>query len=190
MSRRIIVGLSGASGAGLGLEVLRLLKNLECETLLTVTSSAEKTIEQELGASGRREISELATVEFAPDEIGASIASGSCLTDGMVVVPCSMRTLASISCGCGEGLLIRAADVCLKERRRLVLVAREAPLHAGHLEAMLKVTQLGGIVYPPVPAFYAAATSMDEVMRQMAARIVATLGIDPGPALPRWTGLK
>ena len=188
MSRRVIVGISGASGAVLALEILRLLANLDVERLTVVSRGAEKTIAHELGAQGREEIRRLATREFAPEDLCAPIASGSHPVDAMLVAPCSMRSLAAIAYGTGEGLLVRAADVCLKERRPLVLLAREAPLHAGHLEAMLKVTRMGGIVFPPVPPFYAGPESLDDMVRQIAARALATAGIDPGPSLSRWTG--
>lgn len=190
MSRRVIVGISGTSGAVLALEILRLLADLGVERLTVVSRGAEKTIAHELGAEGRDEIRRLATREFAPDDLCAPIASGSHPVDAMLVAPCSMRTLAAIAYGTGEGLLVRAADVCLKERRPLVLLAREAPLHAGHLEAMLKVTGTGGIVFPPVPPFYVGPESLADMIRQIAARALATAGIDPGTSLNRWTGLS
>lgn len=188
MSRRVIVGISGASGAVLALEILKLLAELDVERLTVVSGGAEKTIAHELGEQGRDEIRRLATCEFASDDLCAPIASGSHPVDAMLVAPCSMRSLAAIAYGTGEGLLVRAADVCLKERRPLVLLAREAPLHAGHLEAMLKVTRMGGIVFPPVPPFYAGAGTLDDMVRQIAARALATAGIEPGSSLIRWTG--
>lgn len=187
--RRVIVGISGASGAAIALETLRILRDLKIERYVTVSAGAELTIHHELGSEGRKEINTLATVDLPPGDLAAPIASGSFQVDAMIVAPCSMRSLAAIAYGTGDGLLVRAADVTLKERRSLVLIAREAPLHEGHLEAMLKVTRMGGIVFPPVPPYYSGLTSMDDVNRQIAARGVATAGIDPGCHLKRWDGL-
>ncbi|CTQ53596.1 Phenolic acid decarboxylase subunit B [Roseibium album] len=187
-ANRVIVGISGASGAALALEMLRLLKELEIERYVTVTSGAELTLLYELGRDAREEVRTLATLDLSPSDLAAPIASGSFHIDAMLVAPCSMRSLAAIAYGTGEGLLARAADVTLKERRPLVLLAREAPLHEGHLEAMLKVTRMGAIVSPPVPPFYSGLTSFEDMTRQIAARALATAGIDPGPALRRWEG--
>ncbi|WP_428671384.1 UbiX family flavin prenyltransferase [Roseibium sp.] len=188
-ANRVIVGISGASGAILALELLRLLKTLGIDRHVVVTAGAERTIELELGEGARDDIRTLASEEFAPQDVAGRIASGSFPVDAMVVAPCSMRSLASIAYGTGEGLLARAADVTLKERRPLVLLAREAPLHEGHLEAMLKVTRMGAIVSPPVPPFYAGLESLEDMTRQIAARALATAGIDPGNALRRWEGV-
>jgi len=130
----------------------------------------------------------LATVEHAAGDLAAPIASGSFAVDAMLVVPCSMRSLASIAYGTGEGLLARAADVTLKERRRLVLLTREAPLHEGHLEAMLKATRMGAVIQLPVPPFYAGLNSLKDMTRQIAARALASAGLDPGPDFRRWQG--
>lgn len=186
--QRVIVGISGASGAAIALETLRILSELGVERFVTVSAGAEQTIRHELGTTARKEIRKLAKGDFAPTDIAAPIASGSFKVDAMIVVPCSMRSLSAIAYGTGEGLLARAADVTLKERRRLVLVAREAPLHEGHLEAMLKVTRMGAVVSPPVPAFYSGLESLEDMTRQIAARGVATAGIDPGEILRRWEG--
>jgi len=188
--QRVIVGISGASGAAIAVETLRILSELGIECFVTVTASAELSIRHELGAIAREEIRKLATQDFAPTDLAAPIASGSFEAGAMVVVPCSMRSLASIAYGTGEGLLARAADVTLKERRPLVLVAREAPLHEGHLEAMLKVTRMGAIVSPPVPPFYAGLKNLEDMNRQIAARSLATAGIDPGKFLKRWEGIR
>lgn len=188
-SGRLILGISGASGAVIALELLRLARSLGLETFVTVTKGAELTIQHELGDEARGEIRGLATEEYTMAELGAPIASGSCPMDAMIVAPCSMRSLASIAYGTGEGLLARAADVTLKERRRLVLLAREAPLHEGHLEAMLKVTRMGAIVLPPVPPFYAGLSSLEDMTRQIAARALAMAGFDPGDDLRRWQGM-
>ncbi|GAB2187887.1 UbiX family flavin prenyltransferase [Roseibium sp. LAB1] len=186
--KRLVIGVSGASGAIVALELLRLSRMLGLETFTTVSPAAERTIELELGDAARREIRDLATDEFVVSDISAPISSGSFQMDAMIVAPCSMRSLAAIAYGTGEGLLARAADVTLKERRPLVLLARESPLHEGHLEAMLKVTRMGAIVAPPVPPFYLGLSTLEDMTRQIAARALATAGIDPGSALRRWTG--
>ncbi|WP_298964841.1 UbiX family flavin prenyltransferase [uncultured Roseibium sp.] len=187
-SRRVIVGISGASGAAIALEMLRMLADLQVERHVIVTRGAEHTIEHELGPDGREQIGALATVEYPQTDLFAPLASGSFSVNAMLVAPCSMRSLASVAYGTGEGLLCRAADVTLKERRPLVLLAREAPLHEGHLEAMLKVTRMGAIVSPTVPPFYAGLTDLDDLVRQIAARALATAGIDPNANLRRWQG--
>ncbi|MBO6508271.1 MAG: UbiX family flavin prenyltransferase [Roseibium sp.] len=186
---RVIVGISGASGAVLAVELLQMLKDLKIDSFVTVTTGAEQTIRHELGASAREDIRSLASFDLASTDLAAPIASGSFQVDAMLVAPCSMRSLAAIAYGTGEGLLVRAADVTLKERRPLVLLARETPLHEGHLEAMLKVTRMGAIVSPPVPPFYAGARTLEETVRQIAARALASAGIDPGHHLKRWEGL-
>jgi 4-hydroxy-3-polyprenylbenzoate decarboxylase len=186
--KRLVIGISGASGAAIALELLRLCKELKLETFTTVSAAAERTIQLELGEAARQEIHDLATQEYAVSDVAAAISSGSYPVDAMIVAPCSMRSLAAIAYGTGEGLLARAADVTLKERRPLVLLAREAPLHEGHLEAMLKVTRMGAIVAPPVPPFYMGLLTLEEMIRQIAARALAMAGVDPGNALQRWTG--
>ncbi|MEM9633432.1 MAG: UbiX family flavin prenyltransferase [Pseudomonadota bacterium] len=187
-AKRVVVGISGASGAALALEILRLLTKLEIERYVTVTAGAEQTIRHELGPKARDEITALATRDLPPSDLAAPIASGSFPVDAMLVAPCSMRSLAAIAYGTGEGLLARAADVTLKERRPLVLLAREAPLHEGHLEAMLKVTRMGAIVSPPVPPFYSGLEGLEDMTHQIAARALSTAGIEPGGALRRWQG--
>lgn len=186
MPERMIVGVTGASGAVLALEVLRLLAQAGVETHLVVSAGARLTIAHELGVGGYDALSALASVIHAPQNLAAPIASGSFRTAGMIVVPCSMRSLAAMAHGLGDNLLTRAADVVLKERRRLVVVPREAPLHEGHLEAMQRLARFGAIVAPPVPPFYARPVSIEAMVREIAARIVNWAGIDPGPALTRW----
>ncbi|WP_269586048.1 UbiX family flavin prenyltransferase [Roseibium sp. Sym1] len=185
---RVIVGISGASGACIALELLGMLADLGIERHVIVTEGAERTLELELGRGARDKVAALATCCHGSGDLAAPVASGSYPVDAMLVVPCSMRSLAAIAFGTGEGLLARAADVTLKERRRLVLVAREAPLHEGHLEAMLKVTRMGAIVSPPVPPFYAGLANLEDMVRQIAARALATAGFDPGERLRRWQG--
>lgn len=187
MKQRIIVGISGASGAILGQRVLELLSHAaDVECHLIVTPAAERTIALELDETGLQSLRELGTVYHSCDDVSASIASGSFRCDGMIIAPCSMRSLSAIANGLADNLLTRAADVTLKERRRLVLVAREAPLHAGHLEAMLRVTNLGGIIFPPVPAFYAQPRTIDDIVTQIAARALGLLGVNVEGYTRRW----
>lgn len=184
---RIIVAISGASGAVLGLRVLELLADGQrAESHLVISPAAERTLTLEVGDDAPARARSLAGVVYDAPNIGARIASGTFRCSGMVVAPCSMRTLSAIAHGLTDNLITRAADVMLKERRRLVLLAREAPLHAGHLNAMLAVTNLGAIVMPPVPAFYAHPQSLDDVVTQIAARSLDLLGLDVDHALARW----
>lgn len=186
MRRRMIVGVTGASGAVLAQEVLRLLARAEIETHLVVSAGARMTVAHELGADGLERLSALASHVHSPRNLAAPIASGSFRTDGMIVVPCSMRSLAAMAHGLGDNLLTRAADVVLKERRRLVVAPREAPLHEGHLDAMLRLARLGAVIAPPVPPFYAKPASVEEMVREIAARLINWAGVDPGDALTRW----
>lgn len=187
--QRIIVGISGASGAVLGLRALELVGDTcRVETHLVISTAAERTLALEVGPEAADRARSLASVVYDASNIGARIASGSFRSDGMIIAPCSMRTLSAIAHGLTDNLLTRAADVTLKERRRLVLLAREAPLHAGHLEAMLTLTRLGAIVMPPVPAFYAKPSTVDAIVTQIAARSLELLGIDVGDAIARWPG--
>lgn len=186
MTKRLVVGVTGASGSVLALETLRQLAKAEVETHLIVSKGARATIAHELGEYGLAQLSEAASRTHPPDDLAAPIASGSFRTDGMIVVPCSMRSLAAIAHGLGDNLLTRAADVTLKERRRLVLAPREAPLHEGHLNSMLVLARMGAIVAPPVPPFYVRMASMEDLVRQLAARLVNWAGIEPGEEMTRW----
>lgn len=188
MRKRIVVGVTGASGSMLALEVLRQLRAAGAETHLVVSRGGRLTIRHELGEDGLDRLSAHASHVHSAADLAAPIASGSFATDGMVVVPCSMRTLAAMAHGLGDNLLTRAADVALKERRRLVVLPREAPLHEGHLNAMLALTRMGAIIAPPVPPFYAEPKSLDDIVREIAARVLTWLGIDPGDRLTRWSG--
>ncbi|MFP5406109.1 MAG: UbiX family flavin prenyltransferase [Gammaproteobacteria bacterium] len=185
---RLIVAITGASGAAYGVRLLELLHESEFETHLVVSAAGWATVEQELGRA-RREIEALARVNHGIREIGATIASGSFDTLGMVVAPCSMKTLASIAHGMADNLVARAADVALKERRRLVLMVREAPLNLAHLRNMIAVTEMGAIVFPPVPAFYHRPRSIDEMIDQTCASALSLLGVAAGDA-PQWPGLR
>jgi 4-hydroxy-3-polyprenylbenzoate decarboxylase len=168
---RLIVGLSGASGIVYGVRLLEFLRNLPVEAHLVMSKSAEVTIayETDLKVS---DVQALADVWYPAGDMGAALSSGSFRTLGMVVAPCSMRSLAEIAGGVTTSLLTRAADVVLKERRRLVLMVRETPLHSGHLRNMLSVSEMGAIIAPPVPAFYARPANLDEMIDQTVGRVL------------------
>jgi flavin prenyltransferase len=180
--------MSGATGAPLGVRLLEVLRELDdVETHLVMSRWARSTIELETGLSVRQ-VAKLADVVHGPGDQSAAISSGSFRTDGMVVVPCSMKTLAGIRTGYSDGLIGRAADVCLKERRRLVLVPRETPLNEVHLDNMLALCRMGVTILPPVPAFYNQPTSLADVVEHIVTRILDQLGL-PAPNARRWTGL-
>ena len=184
LPRRLIVGISGASGVVYGLRLLELLRGTGIETHLVVTRAADVTRGHELELSAR-ELRALATVHHPVTDIGAAIASGSFRTMGMIVAPCSVRTLSEIATGATGNLLTRAADVVLKERRRLVLLFRETPLHLGHIRNMLAATEAGAIVMPPVPAFYGRPASLDAVVTATVCRALDLFDVDVG-RLARW----
>lgn len=189
MNRRIVIGMTGASGAVYGVRLLEALRAEDgVETHLVVTRAAALNIAAELEVS-RREIESLADVVHSDRDIGASIASGSYRTDGMVIAPCSMKTLAAVATGVTDTLVSRAADVSLKERRRLVLLVRESPLHLVHLRNMATVTEMGAIVFPPMPAFYARLDSIGAMVDQSVGRVLDLLGFD-SPLVKRWSGMK
>lgn len=189
MNRRIVVGISGASGAVYGVRLLEELRAVAAiETHLVVSSAGYLNLATETGLS-KGELHALADVVHADRDIGATIASGSFTTSAMLVVPCSMRTLSAIATGLSGTLLTRAADVTLKERRRLVLVARETPLNLAHLRNMTTVTEMGGIVFPPVPAFYAGLDSIAAMVDQSVGRILELIGIESA-LLRRWGGVR
>jgi 4-hydroxy-3-polyprenylbenzoate decarboxylase len=183
---RLVVGISGASGAALGVRLLELLRELGVETHLVLTRAAILAIGHELDRPVES-VRALASVVHPLQDVGAAIASGSFRTDGMIVAPCSMRTLAAIATGVTDTLLTRAADVVLKERRRLVLLARETPLHLGHLRNMVAVTEMGAVVMPPVPAFYVAPASIETIVDQILGRALDLFGLDCGRVV-RWQG--
>ncbi len=194
MSRapRVIVGISGASGAAIGLRVLeRLAKTGQVETHLVISPAAERTLATEINPAAPARARRLASHCYDPTDIGATIASGSFRTAGMIIAPCSIRSLSAIAYGQLDNLLARAADVQLKERRRLVLLVRESPLHLGHLRAMAQVTEYGAIVAPPVPAFYMKPATIPELVDLIALRAIGLLDLDlGGEALPirEWQG--
>lgn len=183
---RIIVGISGASGIVYGIEALTALRELDIETHLVVSKSALVTLSQETDMKPS-ELTSLADHHYANADIGAAISSGSFQTMGMLVAPCSIKTMSEITTGVTSSLLSRAADVVLKERRRLVLMVRETPLHAGHLESMLRVTNMGAIVNPPVPAFYTHPKSIEDMVSQTVGRVLDLFDLKTG-RVKRWAG--
>jgi 4-hydroxy-3-polyprenylbenzoate decarboxylase len=178
-SQRLIVGISGASGVIYGIRMLELLRDTAVETHLVISKSAEITVAYETDWKVV-DVKALADVVYPAADIGAAISSGSFKTMGMVVAPCSIRSMGEISSGVTSSLLSRAADVVLKERRRLVLMLRETPLHAGHIRSMQAVTEMGAIVAPPVPAFYARPKSIEEMVDQTIGRTLDLFDIDAG----------
>ena len=182
---RLIIGISGASGVQYGVRALELLRPLPIETHLVMSKSAELTLHHEMDRSVDA-IRSLADEWHPVRNVGASVASGSFRTVGMLLAPCSIRTLGEITSGVTSSLLTRAADVVLKERRRLVLMVRETPLHLGHLRNMAAVTEMGAVIAPPVPAFYAKPESLDEVVTQSVARALDLFDITL-PETHRWT---
>lgn len=181
---RLIVGLSGASGAVYGIRLLETLRPLPVETHLVISQAAEVTLAHESRLK-LADVRALADVWYPPADMAAAISSGSFRTLGMVVAPCSVRSLAEIAAGVTTTLLTRAADVVLKERRRLVLMVRETPLHAVHLANMLRVSEMGGIIAPPVPAFYARPESLEAMIDQTVGRVLDLFDIDSG-RVRRW----
>jgi 4-hydroxy-3-polyprenylbenzoate decarboxylase len=189
LPRRLIVAITGASGAIYGVRLLQLLRELPgIETHLLLSEAGVLNLHQELGMN-RREAEALADVAHNIRDIGASIASGSFQSEGMIVAPCSMKTLAAIAHGLSDNLISRAADVALKERRRLVLMVRETPLNLAHLRNMTAVTEMGGIVFPPLPAFYHRPQNIAEMVEHTLGRVLDLYGIAHGLA-PRWQGMK
>jgi len=185
--KRFVVAISGASGAVYGVRLLNLLRDLDgVQTHLVVSDAGWLNVAQELKDS-RAEVEALADVFYPVHDVGATIASGSFQCDGMVVAPCSMRTLAAIAHGLSDNLITRAADVMLKERRRLILMTRETPLNLAHLRNMTAVTEMGGIIFPPVPAFYQRPQTLTELVDHTVSRVLDLLGVAQ-PDAPRWTG--
>ncbi|MBP6006190.1 MAG: UbiX family flavin prenyltransferase [Rhodoferax sp.] len=213
--KRVLVAISGASGAVYGVRLLHYLKQLtkvnqglevdfafssdagsqtananthrQLQTHLVVSAAGWRTLAHELHIT-REQVEALADMVYPVEDIGAAVASGSFGIDAMVVAPCSMRTLAGVALGLSDNLITRAADVMLKERRRLILMVRETPLNLAHLRHMVSVTEMGGIIFPPVPAFYQQPTSLDEMVNHTVQRVLDLLGL-PVPDAPRWAGL-
>ena len=187
-TQRLVVAISGASGVIYGVRTLQRLRELGIETHLVMTRAAKITLSHETDLKVA-DVEALASVVHPAEDVGASISSGSFRTLGMIVAPCSIRSLSEIASGVTTGLLSRAADVALKERRRLVLLVREAPLHAGHLKSMLAATEMGAIIMPPVPAFYFRPTSLDAVIDQTIGRSLDLFDLD-APGTQRWEGSR
>ena len=185
--RRLIVGISGASGIVYGVRILQVLQHSGIETHLVMSESARMTLSTELNM-GVKEVEALATEVHSAKNIGATIASGSFKTMGMVVAPCSIKSLSEIAYGMTSGLLSRAADVVLKERRRLVLMIRETPLHSGHLRTMLQASENGAILMPPVPALYARPQSIDDMVNHTVGRCLDLFDIETD-LVKRWAGM-
>ena len=185
---RIIVALSGSSGPHYGVRLLEVLNGIEAvETHAIISAGARKTIAYEMNRDPST-VEQLADVVHDERDLGASIASGTFITSGMVIVPCSIKTMSAVASSFNDNLIARAADVCLKERRRLVLVVRETPLHAGHLRLMLQATEIGAVMLPPVPAFYHRPATLEAVIDHTVTKILDQFGIDAG-LISRWQGL-
>ena len=188
MTRRLVVGITGASGAVYGVRLLQRARELGIETHAVVTAAGVLNAHHELGLD-RAALEALASQAYAVGDVGACVASGSFPTDAMVVAPCSMKSLAAIAHGLSDNLLTRAADVTLKERRPLLLMVREAPFNLAHLRNMTAVTEMGGIIFPPLPAFYHRPSSIDELVADSVERVLSLLGAND--AVPRtWGGLR
>lgn len=184
-----IIGITGASGAAYGIGLLKALRaNNSVRTHLVVSPAGWMNIEHELGL-GRPQVEALADVAYNPKEVGACIASGSFRAQAMVIAPCSMRTLGAVAHGLSDNLITRAADVMLKERRPLVLLARETPLNLAHLRNMVAVTEMGGIIFPPVPALYNKPDSVQTLIDHTVGRVIDLMGL-PQHLAPAWAGLK
>ncbi|MEH6582950.1 MAG: UbiX family flavin prenyltransferase [Halioglobus sp.] len=186
--KRLIIGISGASGAIYGIRMLEVLRDVEIETHLVMSRAAKLTVTMETDYSVAQ-VEALADVVYSPADVGAACASGSFKTMGMVVAPCSIKSLSEVANGMSSNLLSRAADVCLKERRRLVLMLRETPLHAGHIRLMAQATDMGAIISPPVPGFYANPESLEDMVDHTIGRVLDLFDIEAG-IVRRWQGVS
>jgi 4-hydroxy-3-polyprenylbenzoate decarboxylase len=186
--KRLVVGITGATGAIYGIRLLEYLTKSDVETHLVVSRSAEKTISMETSWT-LEQVKALATVTYNMEDVGADISSGSFHTEGMAVIPCSIKSLSAIANSYNENLLVRAADVTLKERRKLVLVVRETPFHRGHLSLMLNVADAGGVILPPIPAFYFLPKTMDDLINHTVGRVLDVFGMEHS-LFNRWGSQK
>jgi len=184
---RLVIGISGASGAILGVRLLQVLRDLKVETHLVISDAGEKNIRYETDYTVDQ-IRAMATRAYDIEDIGATIASGSFKRDAMIVIPCSVKTLSGLCYSYSDNLLLRAGDVTLKERKPLILVFRETPLHRGHIQAMLQLTEMGAVIMPPVPSFYNKPKTMEDVVNNTVSRVCDLVGLDAKLA-PRWAGL-
>jgi flavin prenyltransferase len=187
MNRRIIVAITGASGAVYGIRTLEILRSLAIETHLIISAAARRIIEQETGQTAAN-VEGFAGTVYPPDQLHAPIASGSFPTHGMIVAPCSIKTLSAVANSFTSDLISRSADVCLKESRPLVLMVRESPLHAGHLRLMQEAAAAGAVIFPPVPVFYGNPKSVEDIVNASVGRALARMGIE-NDFYPRWQGL-
>jgi flavin prenyltransferase len=186
-TQRVVVGITGATGAAYGVRLLERLRECEVEAHLVLTPAGVLNVHHELGLD-RRAVESLAHQAYSPSDVGAAIASGSFATDAMVIAPCSMKTLAAVAHALSDNLVTRAADVTLKERRRLVLMVRETPFNLAHLRNMTAVTEMGGVVFPPLPAFYHRPQTIQALVDDTVERVLALIGV--GRAAPKsWQGL-
>jgi flavin prenyltransferase len=175
--KRLIVGMSGATGAIYGIRLLEVLSRSDVETHLVISEAAQKTIQMETPWAVKQ-VKALAHTCYDPRDIGANIASGSFLNEGMVVIPCAIKTLSGIANSYNDNLLVRAADVTIKEKRRLIIVARETPLHKGHLKLMMEAADLGAVILPPVPAFYCLPQTIDDLINHLVGKVLDMFGIE------------
>jgi flavin prenyltransferase len=187
MTRRVVVGITGATGAVYGVRLLQRLRSAEVETHLVATAAGVLSVHHELGLD-RKALEALADHAYSPADVGAAIASGSFAVHAMVIAPCSMKTLAAVAHGLSDNLLTRAADVALKERRRLVMLVRETPFNLAHLRNMTAVTEMGGVIFPPLPAFYHRPASLDDLIDDTVERVLALLDV-AGARPQSWPGL-
>ena len=184
---RLVIGISGSTGAIYGVRLLEVLQGSpDIETHVVISEPAKTTIEFETGRDPK-DVLAMASVVYDYRDVGAAISSGSFLTDGMVIAPCSIKTLSSVANSYNDNLLSRAADVCLKERRKLVMVVRETPLHRGHLRLMLDVTESGGVILPPMPSFYHLPKTVDDIVNHTVQKVLDQFGIEKG-LFQRWDG--
>lgn len=187
MSNRIIIGISGASGSIYGVRILEALKNINYETHLVISNAGKVTLAHEISKK-LEDVMSFADFYYSEEKIGEKIASGSFKTLGMIIAPCSMKTMSEIASGVTSNLLTRAADVTLKERRKLILMVRESPLHLGHLQSMLKLTEMGAIIAPPVPAFYAKPESLNDMVNHSIGKVLDLFDIKL-PNFKEWQGI-
>ncbi len=188
--KRLIVAITGASGSLYGVRLLEAMRTVEdWETHVVISNAGALNAQHELSLS-KKQVEALADVVYDNRDIGAAIASGSFITHGMIVAPCSMKTLASVAHAFSDNLISRAADVILKERRRLVLVTRETPLNLAHLRNMTAVTEMGGVIFPPVPALYQPGASVDDLVNHAVGRMLDLFGIETEGLVQRWSGLR
>lgn len=182
----LVIAITGASGAIYGVTLLQMLQKAEIPTHLVISSAGERTLRHELSINST-DLNELVTHIHSPKDIGAAIASGSFRTSGMIIAPCSVKTFSEIATGITSNLISRAADVMLKERKKLVLMVRETPLHLGHLQSLCRLSEMGAIIAPPVPAFYTQPTCLDDIVFHSCARILDLFDIET-PNVKRWSG--